>query len=50
MEIIMTTITFKCSEKLARQLEIEARAKDLCGSIEGPEDLSHNPAHLGLIS
>lgn len=75
----MQTITFKCSEKLAKQLIGESRerkipksdllrralefylsqkgiaaqhislyslSKDLCGAIDGPEDLSENPAHL----
>lgn len=75
----MRTLTFKCPEKLALQLEGESMGRnipmsdllrralefylcqkgqytqqisayslsqDLCGAIEGPEDLSENPAHL----
>ncbi len=74
----MATITFKCTEKLAKQLQEESHArhiaksdllrqavelyfaqrgsnqqpslyslsKDLCGAIDGPEDLSANSAHL----
>jgi hypothetical protein len=75
----MQTITFKCAEKLAKQLNGESRrrkiptsdvlrralefylsqkgmatehvsvyslSKDLCGAIDGAEDLSENPDHL----
>lgn len=75
----MQTITFKCPEKLAKQLLGESQhenihksdlirralafyleqkgvtvehptlyslSKDLCGAIDGPEDLSQNPAYL----
>jgi hypothetical protein len=75
----MQTITFKCPDKLANQLQGESvgtkmaksdivrraiefyltqkghttkpasiylLSQDLCGSIDGPEDLSENPAHL----
>jgi hypothetical protein len=74
----METMTFKCSEKLAKWLQGESKlrkipksdlirqaleffllqkgsmrqaslysmSKDLCGSLQGPEDLSENPTYL----
>lgn len=46
-DLLRQALEFFLSQKGSTpQMNIYSLSKDLCGSIEGPEDLSENPSHL----
>ena len=46
-DLLRQALEFYLSQKgLTQHMSLYSLSKDLCGVIQGPEDLSENPAHL----
>lgn len=46
-DLLRQALEFYLNQKgSTTQVSLFSLSKDLCGSIEGPEDLSENPSHL----